>query len=74
MPVCGGVAGVTVELTIRYLQSVNINDPVQITGWIESARHGIDLAGTTVVPASAKFMGMPERSQPTPCPRQRTTV
>jgi len=68
-----GVAGVTVELTIRYLQSVNIHDPVHITGWVESARHGlyacrseIEQAGITVVRAAAKFMDMPEISLPNP--------
>ena len=68
-----GVAGVTAELTIRYLQSVNVIDPVQVSGWIESIRHGVYLcsaevhqAGLPVVRASAKFMDMPESTPPVP--------
>jgi len=60
------VAGVTAELTIRYLQSVNVTNPVRVTGWIESNRHGVYLcgaeahqAGLLAVRASAKFMAMP---------------
>ncbi len=67
-----GVAGVTAELTIRYLQSVNATDPVHVTGWIESHRHGVFLccaevhqAGSLTVRASAKFMAMPD-AVPTP--------
>jgi len=62
-----GVAGVTAELTIRYLQSVNVTDPVHVTGWVESNRHGVYLccsevhqAGLLAVRASGKFMAMPE--------------
>lgn len=62
-----GVAGVTAELTIRYLQSVNITDPVQVSGWVDSVRHGVFLCCAEVhqgevltVRASAKFMPMPE--------------
>ncbi len=66
-----GVAGVTAELTIRYLQSVNLTDPVHITGWVDSIRHGVFLccaevhqSGVLAVRASAKFMSMPEASLP----------
>jgi len=58
-----GIAGVTAELTVRYLQSVNVLDPVRVTGWVESDRIGIHLcraevhqAGVLAVRASAKFM------------------
>ena len=66
-----GVAGVTAELTIRYLQSVNVDDPVRVVGWVESNRHGVYLcraevhqAGNQAVRASAKFMAMPDASPP----------
>jgi len=62
-----GVAGVTAELTIRYLQSVNVTDPVHVTGWVESNRHGVYLccaevhqAGLLAVRATAKFMALPD--------------
>jgi acyl-coenzyme A thioesterase PaaI-like protein len=62
-----GVAGVTAEMTIRYLGSVNVADPVRVTGWVESCRMGIHLcraevrqSGRLVVRASAKFMAMPK--------------
>jgi acyl-coenzyme A thioesterase PaaI-like protein len=62
-----GVAGVTAELTIRYLQSVNVTNPVHVTGWVESNRHGVYLCcaevhqdGLLAVRASAKFMAMPD--------------
>jgi len=61
-----GVAGVTAELTIRYLQTVQLDAPVQVTGRVESVRHGIFFcaaevhqSGILVVRASAKFMAMP---------------
>ncbi|MEI6034357.1 MAG: PaaI family thioesterase [Verrucomicrobiae bacterium] len=63
----GGVAGVTAELTIRYLQSVNVTDSVHVTGWVESNKHGVYLcsaevhqAGWLAVRACAKFMAMPD--------------
>jgi len=62
-----GVTGVTAELTIRYLQSVNGVDPVRVCGWLESNRHGVYLClaeirqeGALVVRASAKFVAMPD--------------
>jgi len=66
-----GVAGVTAELTIRYLQSVSVASPVHVTGWIESSRHGVYLccaevhqSGALAVRATAKFMAMPEALPP----------
>lgn len=70
-----GVAAVTAELTIRYLQSVNITDPVHVTGWVESNKHGVYLcsaevhqAGLLAVRASAKFMAMSDASAALPAP------
>jgi len=61
-----GVAGVTAELTIRYLHSVTITEPIHVRGWVESHRHGmyrclaeVHQAGVLAVRASAKFMAMP---------------
>ena len=58
-----GVAGVTAELTVRFLQSVNVLDPVSVAGWVESNRIGIYLcrgeihqAGVLAVRAAGKFM------------------
>jgi len=58
-----GVAGVTAEITIRYLQKVNVTDPVHVTGRVDANRHGVYLcsaevhqAGALAVRASAKFM------------------
>ena len=62
-----GVTGVTAELTIRYLQSVNVVDLVHVSGWVESIRHGVFLCravvhqgGVLAVRASAKFLTMPD--------------
>lgn len=61
-----GVTGVTAELTIRYLQSVGLADPLHVTGAVERERHGIYLCradihqnGAQAVRATAKFMAMP---------------
>jgi acyl-coenzyme A thioesterase PaaI-like protein len=61
-----GIAGVTAELTIRYLQAVDLVEPLQITASIEMERRGIYLCradihqnGTRAVRATAKFMAMP---------------
>jgi len=61
-----GATWVTAELTIRYLQGVNLLDPLQITGPNESVRCGVCCCtarirqrGHLVVRASAKFMAMP---------------
>ena len=60
-----GVTGVTAELTIRYLHSVDVNAPVEVRGWVKPSRHGVipcgaelHQAGTLVVRAAAKFMAM----------------
>jgi hypothetical protein len=49
------------------LESVNVTDPVQVTGWVESSRHGVYLcsaevhqAGLLAVRSSAKFMALPD--------------
>jgi acyl-coenzyme A thioesterase PaaI-like protein len=61
-----GVAGVTVDLAIRYLHGVNANDPVHVAGWVESGRHGLFFcraearqAGVLCAKATARFMAMP---------------
>ena len=66
-----GVAGVTAELSIRYLQSVTLLVPVEVTGWMEECRHGIYLcraevrqAGGVAVRASAKFLALPAGADP----------
>jgi acyl-coenzyme A thioesterase PaaI-like protein len=68
-----GVAGVTVELTTRYLQPVNLVDPVTIRGRVDAIRHGIFFCsaglsqrGRTVVRAAAKFMAMDDLPPPSP--------
>jgi acyl-coenzyme A thioesterase PaaI-like protein len=60
-----GIAGVTAELGIRYLKSVGLQEPVRVTGGVDSKRHGIFLChaelhqnGVCAVRASAKFMAM----------------
>jgi acyl-coenzyme A thioesterase PaaI-like protein len=60
-----GVTGVTAELTIRYLHSVDVTAPVEIWGWVKPSRHGVipcaaelHQAGTLAVRATAKFMAM----------------
>jgi len=64
-----GLIGVTAELTVRYLQSVNMLDLVRVSGWVESNRHGVYLCRAEArqgevlaVRATAKFMAMPDRS------------
>jgi uncharacterized protein (TIGR00369 family) len=59
------IAGVTVELTIRYLKSVGLQEPVRVTGSVVSMRHGVYFChaevhqnGNCAVRASAKFMAM----------------
>lgn len=61
------IAGVTAELTIRYLQRINVQDAVHLSGWVEGERFGIYLcraevyqAGRLAVRASAKFAAMPD--------------
>ena len=60
-----GVVGVTAEMTLRYLHSVQVGVPVQVTGWVKSNRLGIYLcaaeirqADTLAVRAAAKFMAL----------------
>lgn len=62
-----GVTAVTAELTIRYLQRVNMEDLVHVTGRVETKRHGVYLCradvhqgGILAVRASAKFVAMPD--------------
>lgn len=62
------VTGVTAEITIRYLHSVNLMDPAQVRGWVESERHGVSFCraevhqnGMLAVSASAKFLALPAR-------------
>ncbi len=62
-----GVTGVTAELTIRYLQRVNIDDPIHVSGRVDLKRHGVYLChaevhqgGVLAVRASAKFVAMPD--------------
>ena len=61
-----GIAGVTAEILIRYLEPVASSAPVEIRGWVESSRHGLFHCSAevlqskrTVVRAKAKFMAMP---------------
>ncbi len=60
-----GIAGVTAEMTIRYLKSVGFQEPVRVSGCVVSKRHGVFLCHAEVyqneicaVRASAKFMAM----------------
>lgn len=62
-----GVTAVTAELTIRYLESVNVMSMAHVSGWVESKRHWIYLCraeihqgGVLAVRASAKFVAMPD--------------
>lgn len=61
-----GVAGVTAEMTVRYLHGIGFQDPLDITGCVVSERHGIMICradihqgGVRAVRASAKFMVLP---------------
>jgi acyl-coenzyme A thioesterase PaaI-like protein len=58
-----GIAGVTAELTLRYLHAVRVNDAVAVRGWVESCRHGVYFCKAEIlqrarvaVRASARFM------------------
>jgi acyl-coenzyme A thioesterase PaaI-like protein len=60
-----GVAGVTAELGLRFIDKVDPNEPVQVNGWVEKERHGVFFCaaevvqrGTIVVRAHGKFMPM----------------
>jgi acyl-coenzyme A thioesterase PaaI-like protein len=61
-----GVAGVTVEMKIRYLRSVDWFSPVRITGEVLASRHGLHLCRATLsqhdahcAQADAKFLSKP---------------
>lgn len=61
-----GIAGVTAEMTIRYLRAVGLQDPLRVTGNVVSERHGVFICRADVyqgrahaVRASAKFMITP---------------
>ncbi|MBN8711411.1 MAG: hypothetical protein BGO12_08225 [Verrucomicrobia bacterium 61-8] len=63
------IAGLTAELTIRYLCRINLHDPVHVRGWVEGSRRRIyqcraevHQAGVLAVRATAKFMAMPAGS------------
>jgi len=67
-----GVAGVTVEMKIRYLRSVDWFSPVRITGEVLESRHGLHFCRATVnqqgadcARADAKFLAI---STPTSTP------
>ncbi len=60
-----GIAGVTAELTIRYLKAVNLLEPLHVSSRVESGRHGVYICradihqgGIHAVRAAAKFMDM----------------
>lgn len=66
-----GVGGVTAELTIRYSQSVVLEEALQVHGYVDERRHGVYLcragirqAGRAVVRASAKFFALPAETTP----------
>lgn len=58
-----GVAGLTAELTVRYLRPVQVDAPVCITGWVESDGHSLSICRSEIyqldklaVTAKAKFI------------------
>ena len=60
-----GIAGVTAEMKIRYLQKVGLREPLQITASVVSERHGVftcradvHQGGVHAARASARFMAM----------------
>lgn len=61
-----GISGVTAEMSIRYLQSVSLDQPLLVIGYVESKKFGVYLCcadvrqnAAHVVRATAKFMVMP---------------
>ncbi len=65
-----GIAGVTVEMTVRYHAPVMIGSPVEVAAHLESERHGVYRLcakicqnGNLAAKAHAKFMAMPEIPQ-----------
>lgn len=64
-----GIAGVTAELTVRYLRGVNITDAIRVEARVDFTRRGIYFCSAEVyqaeslaVRSSAKFMRMPTPS------------
>lgn len=64
-----GIAGVTVESKIRYRKPMKLFEPVHISGWVESLRHGVYLCqaeiyqeNRQIVWNQAKFMAMPKEN------------
>jgi acyl-coenzyme A thioesterase PaaI-like protein len=61
-----GISGVTAELNIRYLQSVRLDQPLLVTGYVGSKKLGtypccanVQQNAAYVARATAKFMAMP---------------
>lgn len=68
-----GIAGVTAEMTIRYLKRVGLQEPLHVCGHVESEKHGVFICraqvhqgGVLAVRASAKFVAMPPETPPLP--------
>lgn len=68
-----GIAGVTVEMTIRYLRGVGLLEPLHVTGRVVSESHGLFICradvhqgGIHAVRASAKFMSLAPTTTRTP--------
>ena len=62
-----GIVGVTVEMTVRYHAPVLLFEPVEVTTYLETQRHGlyslraeVRQNGDLSAKAYAKFMDMPE--------------
>lgn len=69
-----GVAGVTAELTIRYLRPVLVNAPIHIAGWVESQQRNLSLCRAEIrqsdmlmVKATAKFLALPGHNKKKAC-------
>jgi len=71
-----GVAGVTAELGLRFIDKVTPFDLVRVSGWVEMEHHGIyfcaaeaNQGGRVVVRGKGKFMAMSEKraSSPATC-------
>jgi len=63
-----GHDGVTVELIVRYSRGLSLDSPLEVLGWVDSSRHGVQFCrarirqgGVTAVEASARFMTLPGR-------------
>jgi len=62
-----GIAGVTAELQVRYLDAIHPADKLVVQAWLESSAHGlhrlraeITVAGVPKARAAAKFMACHE--------------